>query len=173
VCARGQRSVEADKNERISTRRPPASTSHFITRQFTACQPDKDVSEGHVTVTSPATGRCAFVYSVYSSTIASGVGVLSAPHSSLLDMVRPGRQRLDMRLARLAAPLVACVQRISCSSNRTLTPSAECHRNSNSLLWISQQQSVATATFSDGSKNSDVVLPTLQIQRRSLRWTSR
>ena len=38
------------------------------------------------------------------------------------------------RLARPAAPLAACVQRIGCTSCRTLTPSAECHRNS--VLWI-------------------------------------
>jgi len=38
------------------------------------------------------------------------------------------------RLARPAAPLAACVQRIGCTSCRTLMPSAECHRNS--VLWI-------------------------------------
>jgi len=32
-------------------------------------------------------------------------------------------------LARPATPLAACVQRISCSFYRKLTPSTECHRN--------------------------------------------
>jgi len=34
------------------------------------------------------------------------------------------------RLARLATPLAACIQRINYTSYRMLTPSTECHRNS-------------------------------------------
>jgi len=37
-------------------------------------------------------------------------------------------QDKGQHLARAATPLTACVQRISCTSYRTLTPSAECHR---------------------------------------------
>jgi len=53
------------------------------------------------------------------------------------------------RLAHPAAPLAACLQRISCTSSRTLTPFTEFHRNS--IVWISRQKLV-TATSLEGLK---------------------
>ena len=53
-------------------------------------------------------------------------------------------------LARPAAPLAACVQRISYTSYRTLMPPTECHRNS--VLWIKTKNWFVTAASFAGSK---------------------
>jgi len=68
----------------------------------------------HTTITSIC---CGFVYNLY-------------------DKYATIDARQSLALARPAAPLAACVQRISCPFYRTLTPPTECHQNSISIRWI-------------------------------------
>ena len=64
--------------------------------------------------------------------------------------------RQSPTLARPAAPLAACVQRISSTSHPTLTPPAECHRNS--VLWIEQTKIGCHGNVPSGIEKSNFVL---------------